>query len=529
MTTHPETTSEPISEKGPGSSKVLERSALLVLVLGMLLSLFWLVHGWYDPTNDGAMYVLTGRSLLAGEGYSMLGIPFRIRPPGFSLLIAPILALRGTDFGALHLFVSLWGVAGCALLFLWAKTRLGWPLAWLTALLVWMNPGYQLLCNQPMSDVPGTTLLMACLLLERWAAHRPGWKRDLGLGLFIAATAYIRSINVLLVPAILGVRLLRRFTGQVEERSESWRSFLLRAGTMGLAVFLVQLPWNLRNEAVAPEPPADQTLLYSYSSGMWNVDMGDPNSPRYSLSEVLGRFPQRGTQAVSVLGNRMKERTGVGVGDEPYAYLFLASALIIFIKRRASAELFVLGSMALISIYFGFAPRLLLPIMMLTFVSTAEVIRDVVRLGVRRFAGAKRAGLAGTTVASAGVLALLVMDAEPRKGWDKIEIQNERMSLISQRFTAGLKEEDVVASHRAWHYAVLMDRPIYALEFVIKRNLDAEKQVLNTDPLEALIDKYGITAVVLSPIRRPDMEIVPYFKATYGPQPDPLAHVYRVR
>ena len=90
----------------------LEWLALLALTVGLLASLAWFVHPWYDPTNDGAMYILAGRSLAAGEGYSMLGEPFRIRPPGFAVMIAPILALRGTDFFALNLLVSLFGVGG---------------------------------------------------------------------------------------------------------------------------------------------------------------------------------------------------------------------------------------------------------------------------------------------------------------------------------------------------------------------------------------------------------------------------------
>jgi hypothetical protein len=46
--------------------------------------LLWTVHPWYDATNDGSMYIATARALLAGEGYSYLGSPFLIRPPGFS-------------------------------------------------------------------------------------------------------------------------------------------------------------------------------------------------------------------------------------------------------------------------------------------------------------------------------------------------------------------------------------------------------------------------------------------------------------
>lgn len=509
--------------------RLVERCALALMVLGMLASLPWLVHPWYDPTNDGGMYLLTARSLLAGEGYAMLGIPFTIRPPGFSVLIAPLLAWRGTDFGALNTFVSLWGVAGCVAFYLWARMRLGWPLAWLLALYLWTNPGYQLLCNQPMSDVPGMALLLACLLFERRCARRPSWKRDLALGLFVSVTAYVRTINVLLVPAILGVRLLRRSTGTPEERAETWRSLLLRAGALGLGVLLVQLPWSLRNEAVVVEPPADQTLLYSYSTAFWNEDMGDPSSRRLSLREVLGRMPHRGAQALGVLGNRMTERSGGGTGDEPMALFFLGSLAIVLVKRRESPELFALGSTFLVSVYFGFAPRLMLPILVVALVAAAEVVRDVGRfLAGLRCAG-EVAGRAGQVAASAGVLLLLATDARPRKDWDRIEAQHKSLTEICRRFAGRLEEDDVLASHRGWTYAVFLERPIYSLEFVVQRHLDQERMQLDTGPLEALIDEYGIDTVVLSPIRSPDREIVPYFEHAYGSDPDALARVYRVR
>jgi hypothetical protein len=107
-------------------ARVLAWSSVL-LVVGA--TLFWSVHAWYDPTNDGSMYIATARALVAGEGYSYLGIPFRIRPPGFSCLLAPLLAWRGTDFFAFNLMVSLWGALGVLLFHFLLRPRLGLVLA----------------------------------------------------------------------------------------------------------------------------------------------------------------------------------------------------------------------------------------------------------------------------------------------------------------------------------------------------------------------------------------------------------------
>ena len=66
-----------------------DRWVALALTLVVLGSLGWVVHAWYDPATDAALYVSTARSIAAGEGYAYLGAPFVVRPPGFSFALAP--------------------------------------------------------------------------------------------------------------------------------------------------------------------------------------------------------------------------------------------------------------------------------------------------------------------------------------------------------------------------------------------------------------------------------------------------------
>ncbi len=500
------------------------RSGILALALlsaAMLVSLVWFVHPWYDPANDASMYILTGRNVVRGEGYSMLGEAFRIRPPGFTWMIAPLLALRGTDFFALNLFVSLWGVLGCALLFCFARARLGTWLALLVALVVWLNPGYQELCNQPMSDVPGTTLLLVGLLLERWCEKRPSWKRDLVLGVFLGSAAYVRTVLLLLAPSIVAMRLLKRWLARGGE-VEPWRAHLVRAGLCIGAAVLMQVPWSVRNARLDTPHPVDQTLLYSYGTGMFHEDMGDPESRRLSVGEVLARFPERSGEALEVLGRRMITR---GESEPWIAFFLIACIAIVWLKRRDSAEFYTLGTLAIISVYFGFAARLMLPIWVLAIPAATEVVRDVGRLALWPFTrslnarGARAAGL----VVATGVLGLvLATDTAPRYRWKRIERKHLEDVEVARRFEARMQPDAVLAAGRAWHYGVLLDRDVYAFEFTWKRSG-------RTQDLEAMIDKYGINTVILSPRERNDRDILPYFEKRYGPSPGRQVFVYRVR
>ena len=136
-------------EGEPAAWSPADRWTFGLLLASLLASLPWLVHPWYDASNDGSMYLVTARALAAGEGYSYLGEPFRVRPPGFSLLLAPLLATRGTDFAAVNLYVSFWGVAAVALLFVHLRSRVGAALAALIAVAVWLSPTFRALCSQP--------------------------------------------------------------------------------------------------------------------------------------------------------------------------------------------------------------------------------------------------------------------------------------------------------------------------------------------------------------------------------------------
>ncbi len=62
-----------------------EKLALAAAGIALVGSLAFLVHPWFARNADAAIYIATARSLAQGEGYRLLGDPFVVRPPGFSL------------------------------------------------------------------------------------------------------------------------------------------------------------------------------------------------------------------------------------------------------------------------------------------------------------------------------------------------------------------------------------------------------------------------------------------------------------
>jgi 4-amino-4-deoxy-L-arabinose transferase-like glycosyltransferase len=455
------------------------------VALVLALSLFWSVHPWYDPTNDGSMYIATARSLAAGEGYTFLGEPFRIRPPGFACLIAPLFALRGTDFFALNLTVSLWGALGVLLFHFLLRARLGLVLSVLVPLVLWFNPGYQRLCNQVMSDVPGWTLLVGCCLLatrERRCASNGG---ALLLGVAIGLASYVRSGNLMLVPALLAAELLEVRWGRSRDGALAPR--LRRAGALVLGAALVLLPWSLRNRAIAPPPPADQTALYSISTGMWHEDMGDPGSPRLPVGTILARFDEQFAKCVHTLGTRLQD--GPAQPWTPYlAATLLAALLGAALRRRAPEELLALGTLLVVAFYFAYAGRLLLPI----FAFALAALAELVRVACARFASER----AGVGLAALGCLVWLALDWHPRANWGEIEELHDAYSALARQVRERLPADARLGAYRGWHHAVYLERPVYSFEQACERAQDPAAS-------EEIIAKYGLDTALLTPLGLP--------------------------
>lgn len=486
-----------------------ERGALAALAALLLASLPFTVHPWYDPTNDGSMYLLTARSLLAGEGYAYLGEPFRLRPPGFPALLVPVLALFGTSFAALNAYVSLWGVATALLLFAFLRPRTGWPTALALALAVWVNPGFQRLCNQVMSDVPSAALFLACLLLERrLRARGGGWRGEVALGLAIGLASYVRTVNVLLVPAIALARLAAR------EPALPWLAFARSRLVLLVAVpALVLLPWSLRQRATDDGAAVDQNVLHSYSTAMWHVDPGDPSSERRPLAAIAGRVPERLEQIADVLGGRL----ATVLVDAPKEYVpsaadwtvFAALAvggLLALARRRAPAEPFAFGALALYSVYFGFDDRLLLPVWLVLLPDAVLAVQ----VGARRIGGVRAATVTGVAVAAV----VASIDARPRAGWDRIEASHAAYRQVADDVEAVVPRDARLATAIGWHLSVHLGRPVWSFHFAARRPRNGAPT--GFPGIEAVLAKYGVTKVALSGLLPADRQYLEGFDRRWG-------------
>lgn len=490
----------------------LDRALFAALVLGMLASLPALIHPWYDPRNDAAIYLLCTKSLLNGEGYAFLGEPYTVRPPGLSILLAPLVAWRGLDFHALNLFVGLTGAAAAVCVFLLLRPRVGSWVATAAAAVLHLNPAFRELSSEVMSDVPGLALALGCLLVERWSRRGSSMARECALGVCIGLSMYVRSAAVLLVPSILVARVLEHV--QHRDGVPTWIAFLkLRVLAVALVPALLIAPWSLRNAACAPREAVDQQLVHSYSTAMWRRDPGDPASPRVPLAEILARVPERGRQVFSLLGTRMRTSSG-GTLDVALGGVMFALAVTLGAMRRRSSDLLLVSTTALVLIYFAFGDRLALPIFVLTLMALAELARLV----LARFLRTPRASL----VATALLAALALADFRPRSAWKEIEASDRAWRETSAEVRARLPDDARVASAVGWHLSLFLDRPVWSLRFAMLRSGKMRDA-------EAILDKYRLNTVVAVDFDEDDRPALNWFRKNYPGEQAGQATILRVR
>jgi len=500
--------------------RVAERFCVALWVVGIFASVPFLLHPWYGFHQDTSTYIITARSLVAGEGYSYLGAPFALRPPGLSLLIAPLIAAFGTNFQILNLAILLCGALGAIALYAYARPRLGVVLALAVATALWLAPGYQALATRVLSDVPGLTLVLACLLLERRAARQRGHGWDLVVGVAIGLSAYMRVSAILLVPAIALARGCAYLASPAAERP-ALRGVLAGIAIVGLAAVVVQAPWAIRNRLHPAPAPADQTLVYDYATGMWHEDSGDPTSKRVPATEIVARSIKRAPEMIRTLGNRL--RTVEGFGGFAFGAGLLASLVIALVRRRDAAEFFVLANLAVIAIYFSYDPRLMLPVFALALVTAAEALRD----GLRMALGHRVA----TVSTAAAFAAVIVADVDPHAGWDEIERSNRLFAEQAAAVDAGLPRDAKLATFYGRHWQVFLDRPVYSFRWATNRALRRQtRPSVVQEAQEAIIDKYGIDTVILSTRSKREQLLIPDFTRRYGtPAQLGPVDVFRVR
>jgi hypothetical protein len=183
-----------------------------VLIVALAAWLRWTPPdraGDLRPRPDALEYESAARNLIAGDGYCIFvdGRPYPPRyAPGFSLLLAPVLALHdgGPGTGIVVVFAA--ALATIAATMAAAYAAGGIVPALVAATMLALSPEHVRWSQRVMSDVPSTLLFAAitALLASAAASGRFTTRRIVCLALLVGAAVTTRPTNgIVLVPALL--------------------------------------------------------------------------------------------------------------------------------------------------------------------------------------------------------------------------------------------------------------------------------------------------------------------------------------
>jgi hypothetical protein len=408
--------------------------ALLVVVTGALLVTapgrgYWVI----DP--DAAAYVGLARSLVAGEGYTLQGVPHAKFPPGFPAVLAAAIAVTGDPecYAAMRDLVTLFGLLDVVLAYAVARRvlRLGPGGALLVAFAA-ATSIYQV--QYAVAYLRSETLFTACFLGallagERWREQR-GWRGAVVAGLLCAAAVSVRSAGLAALGGIAVARLLP--AGGGGRRPVALAQVLLCAA-LGVLPMVAQKAYVSSRSALGSADYGDELLAASALDLTKNVDVARPRIAPFSaamatrvqgnlaaLALSLGKFSANAHKGANLA---VSSRTGaLHPGGWALLALLLLGALA---AARAGLVLAVATTAVYLGLYlvwpFNQQQRFYQPLAPVLLVLLGLGARPVLGAALR-VAGSRggRFALAGAALLLAALLATVRSDAPSVAGrWSR--------------------------------------------------------------------------------------------------------------
>ena len=224
---------------------------------------------------DSPRYVLYSQSIVETGDYRAIDLPgapiYSWRPPGLSLLLAPIMAWRPYDIVAAKMVVLLTGALLLLVVFrLTLMNSRFWP-AFIVTAVVASNPSFFVLSTEVLTEVPYTLCVLIVLLILSQSTMstaadsadqraRQYWIRLLTTGFAIGALAFTPWLRTAGVSLVIAVGVWSVFV-----RSR-WRWLLgVGAAVAGLGILA------LRNQQASGENYVGSLFTRMKSQGLWAV------------------------------------------------------------------------------------------------------------------------------------------------------------------------------------------------------------------------------------------------------------------
>lgn len=226
----------------------------LLLLVPLALAAYAIPIAWSQIVNgDPAYYIGLARSLSSGQGYLFNGQPHVHYPPGFPLLLAPVVALFGPSVAAAQVVVAALAIVAVLMVWFWARAR-GDVSPALAATLFGFSGAWFALATADVRSEPAYVVvtLGALLLIETWPERPSLWRllRAPLAAYLILAAVLMRSVGIALPAAVFATAVVRAWR---RESATGPRPVTLAVVALPAAVFFVAWSlWVLQQQSGGP-------------------------------------------------------------------------------------------------------------------------------------------------------------------------------------------------------------------------------------------------------------------------------------
>lgn len=464
----------------------------VVLASYALICLLLFVDSEWHPQWDSGIYLLTARNLANGQGYTYLGQPFFLRPPGFSYFLSWIVNPEGDfDFYKLNLIVMFLAMGALAIVYILMKRFLSKMQSLGITLLLGTSPLFVSQFNNIMSEFLFLILFLGgvCLILPTGkGSSNPVWRGLLG-AVLISVSLYIRTVGIVFLPGLIAMS----FHNQT--RAEKVKGLVQVS-----LILLLLVPW-IRFSSHASEQaakPTTQLMIFSYATSLFHVDSGDPASPYIKLGDWTKRISRNSVRLVQEIGQNIFHGTGKRA---------LASSMLVCIgffiacwRGWSIFEWLTFSYTCIIILYTYYDSRLVFVLLPFFYYYYFITMSFVISLCENRYK-INQICKAAFALSFALVLSLNVVSMTKYLSKDLGRDQNWAPLYTAAQWIKTNTQKDAIILHEyAPIFAVIADRSVYTYLFLHGNDLPEANYIVLTREntyFEQHLKMYNLDSVVL--------------------------------
>ncbi|MAF10664.1 hypothetical protein CMK11_09445 [Candidatus Poribacteria bacterium] len=423
-----------------------------------------LVPHW-RPTWDSATYIALARSLVAGDGYTYMGYDHTKYPPGFPLLLAPIVGVFGPNFLLMRGLVAGCAVASVAAAYALIRRAAG---PWVAAAAAAMTAAsYALLFESTriLSDVPYMLVSLLALLAAERLREARSWRRLAGVAALCVAAYLVRIVGFTVAVAV-AISLV------ADAPRIPLRKAARDAAVVLVALAAVAAVWMGRNALVTNELPPTLREALSYEAELVATDPSHPHTGTLSWPALRARLATNARYYATLTALLLTSKRSPAWW---LALVVIAGWALTGIRGATAAEWYFAGYVAVYILWPAHqGERFLVPVLPFIFYYALAALTAIGAL-VARVATAPTSRRPLAESATAAVLAAAFVLAGAREVG--VRVRTERRDPYYQGVMrdyiaalAWLREasapDAVIVTNRAPYGVLWAERPTYTVPWV---------------------------------------------------------------